>query len=350
MFHLRPVSTLLVLCAASFGQFQTNQAAASLTINGVATSGATAATSSIALGTGFELQVSSINAGRPYDIALNSLPQLQPGFGFASQLINLDFFGGFAFLSNGGTFTVPGLPFGTGVWSQSFTHTPTALGTTTFQMYVVDPAQSGGLALSQAATLTVNSIQRLALNEDGFSRQALAVPFSFYGVQYNECFVGSNGLVTFGAGNPSGAGNPLAFFSAQEASIPMLWVDLDPTSGGTVEFSSDYTTGVNTVSFSGVPLFGGDPTLGNTFSTRFGPGLIQTTYGVLTTPTALIGLSPGANAIGPWLVDLSSANASPIAIPYGSSPFEFFFFTGVDLAGSTLSFALDSIGTPTRIN
>lgn len=80
--------------------------------------------------------------------------------------------------------------------------------------------------------------------------------FNFFGNDYTQFYIGSNGFVTFSAGMPSGccSGQVLPNASTPNNLIALPWNDLYPPAGGTVRYE---TTGVSpnrvlVVSFNGI--------------------------------------------------------------------------------------------------
>ena len=101
----------------------------------------------------------------------------------------------------------------------------------------------------------------VGLSDDNFAGPfAMGIDFPFYESVWNECYIGSNGFVSFGQGytslgndmipTPGDGWNPDDFVS-------MFWDDLNPGSGGTVYYLSDPGNGRFIVQFDAVPAFGG---------------------------------------------------------------------------------------------
>jgi len=103
----------------------------------------------------------------------------------------------------------------------------------------------------------------LTLGDDDVSA-ALPIGFTFtyFGTDYTEAYVSSNGFLTFsdqGSGCCSGQSFPSV--SSPNGVIALYWSDLNPTDGGTIRYG---TQGIApnrefVVSFTDVPHFGGDP-------------------------------------------------------------------------------------------
>ena len=80
----------------------------------------------------------------------------------------------------------------------------------------------------------------VSLSDDSSSAQVIGFPFTFYGVAYSQCYVGSNGHITFTNGNSGWASGDLSNY--QNPIIATLSEDLNPGSGGTVTFYTDNTS------------------------------------------------------------------------------------------------------------
>ncbi len=63
---------------------------------------------------------------------------------------------------------------------------------------------------------------------------ALGFTFNFYGAPFTDCFTGSNGFVSFGAGSTSLANQAVPVAGAPNNLVAGFWDDLDPGSAGTV--------------------------------------------------------------------------------------------------------------------
>lgn len=172
----------------------------------------------------------------------------------------------------------------------------------------------------------------LPLTDDDFEAVALPFSFPFYGNTYDEVFVGSNGFLTFGAGNTDFS-ETVGEFLGMEPRIAAYWDDFNPSAGGSV--SVDEELGSLTVHYEDVPEFA--TTTSNTFSVTLHPtGMIDISWNGMASVDAIVGLSPGGGAPDPGPTDLSS---SPLHL-YGDSAIYETFTTGNpnDVAGSTIHF------------
>ncbi len=159
----------------------------------------------------------------------------------------------------------------------------------------------GLLAGGVTTTATAND---LVLGDDDFVLVPLAFTFNFYGVAYNDIYVGSNGFITFGAGDTDFS-ESLPEFLGNEPRIAGFWDDLSPNNAGNVHSDGDANS--MSISFNEVPEF--FDTGSNSFSMQlFADGRIKFTYSGMTASDAIVGLSPGGNLGNPGTaVDFSTS-------------------------------------------
>ena len=94
----------------------------------------------------------------------------------------------------------------------------------------------------------------VTLSDDQFrGPYALGIDFPFYGVNRTQCWIGSNGIVSFSAGSASADNQWLPDPAAPNDLIAAWWDDLDPGQGGTVKYLSDPQNDRFVVQFTGVP-------------------------------------------------------------------------------------------------
>ena len=65
--------------------------------------------------------------------------------------------------------------------------------------------------------------------------------FPFYGINYSQVHVSSNGLLSFGTGNSSGYNNQIPGSGAPPNAIAAFWDDLDTRTTGTVYYKQEAT-------------------------------------------------------------------------------------------------------------
>lgn len=136
----------------------------------------------------------------------------------------------------------------------------------------------------------------LALGDDAFIEVPFThgAPISFYGTDYDRMYVGSNGYITFGAGDNTY--QPMYSVHFQVPRISALMCDLNPARSGSV-----YSTRISdryVVSVVGVPVYSSageyPPENSHTFQIElFFTGAIRITWLDLFATGAVVGLSAG---------------------------------------------------------
>lgn len=111
----------------------------------------------------------------------------------------------------------------------------------------------------------------IALADDQWSPViALPFPFCFYGTTYNQCLIGSNGLLSFNIGTPSGycpwpipATNAPSGTYGWSNGIGGPWQDLYPPGGGTIRYTTYGTAPCRrfVVSWNQLPMYSCTSTL-----------------------------------------------------------------------------------------
>ena len=144
----------------------------------------------------------------------------------------------------------------------------------------------------------------LSLADNAFSQQSLGFTFPFYGTNFSEVFVNSNGNLTFGEGDTSPIESLSLFFSSSK--IAPLWDDFDPISGGGVFFKTNNTDQA-VITWSGVPE--SDTSNSSTFqATLSSDGVITFSYNQVAVGDGLVGLSNAQQVgfLGNYTLDLPS--------------------------------------------
>ncbi|MEE9393292.1 MAG: hypothetical protein V3W41_12380 [Planctomycetota bacterium] len=119
--------------------------------------------------------------------------------------------------------------------------------------------------------------------------------FTFYGTLYTECFVGSNGYVTFGSGDADFTASVTEMYT-QEPRIAPLWTDFSPNTTTNVIISSEVTLRTTTISWDGLAEFSSSVE-GNSFSVQLhSNGSISIAWDRLTADVGVVGISPGGLA------------------------------------------------------
>ena len=172
------------------------------------------------------------------------------------------------------------------------------------------------------------------LRDDDFQRVALPFPFEFCGRAWNDVYVGSNGFLTFGAGDTDFSQTVSDFLSGPPRIAP-LWADLNPPQGGSI--TVDDGPGYWTIRYTNVPEF--ENVGANTFSvTLRSDNTLDVVYGGLTGREGLAGRTEGGGVPDPGETDLSAA-PQPIGVGKGTV-YENFADADNDLAGLTLEYGL----------
>ena len=93
----------------------------------------------------------------------------------------------------------------------------------------------------------------LTLSDDSYSDAlSLGFQFPFYENSYNDVYVSSNGLLSFGAGYTTTSNSNLPNSSTPNNLIAMWWDDLDPPEAGNVYYYQDAANSRFIVSFEGI--------------------------------------------------------------------------------------------------
>ncbi len=142
---------------------------------------------------------------------------------------------------------------------------------------------------------------QLALPEDGYLYIEPNEPVTFYTQQYDGFYVGSNGYLTFTAGDSGRDPTPAAHFALPR--IAPLFCDLSPQAG-TVSWRA-FDEGV-AVTWTNVPTYG--TSNANTFQiVLYADGTVELAWLDVAADTALVGLSAG-NDLDPSYMPLDLSN------------------------------------------
>jgi hypothetical protein len=223
---------------------------------------------------------------------------------------------------------------------------PSAALTLSAQMFVTDSSSPDGIRLSQGSQaqifpdLVTAGGTQVVLGDDSSIALALGFAYTFAGTSYTELHVGSNGFITFGAGDTDFSPSVPEFLSGPPRIAP-LWTDLDPTYGGTVTFGSN-TYGLWEVRFQSIPPYNIMTT--NTFSVLASSSALCFDYGFIGSVDGLAGVSQGNNLGAGLPVDLSAMGV----LSFGSTmnPYEDFSGGTNDLSGTNFVLTLDGSGYP----
>ena len=171
----------------------------------------------------------------------------------------------------------------------------------------------------------------IALGDDDFSMESIGFTFNFFGTDYTDMYVGSNGYITFGAGD-SDLSESSAQMLSEEPRIAGAWDDLAPHNGGTVDATGDATQMV--VTWAGVPEFSN--TGSNNFSiTLHSNGGIWIDFLGMTLTDGLVGISAGGGVADPGETNFSAGGG-----PFSNTVTRYEIFTSGDfnLANSSIHF------------
>lgn len=289
--------------------YETNDASASLTVDGVVGNVYNKAVSRRCTGNTINAVFRSSSVGMGWDVGVNGAPLVSAQTGGilsgSGQIVNLNLAApGGTFFLNGGLFPSFAVPF-----PVSRLEIPVILpGVTGFlsaQSVHVDPTNADGIAISQGCEVEILSGAMMVpgpTGDDSFVSIPLSGPqlcgpisFPFYGTRYTDLHVISNGRITFG--RPDTQYAPTGILDAQNGE-PFVgaWTDFNPNVGGTVNVVN--TGATLRVDYTMVPYFSGvgGP---NTFSIELTPGsgVVQITGLLGLTASAgdlmFLGMSPG---------------------------------------------------------
>ena len=149
----------------------------------------------------------------------------------------------------------------------------------------------------------------LNLGDNSYAQVNLAggATVSLYGTSYSTFFVGSNGYITFTAGDTTSVPSLQAQF--QLPRISALFDDLDPSSGGSVSWQQ--LTDRVAVTFQNVPPAGTSNS--NSFQVElFFDGAIRITWLEIQASNALVGLSAGGGQVPPGFEQSDSSQLRSI--------------------------------------
>ena len=143
----------------------------------------------------------------------------------------------------------------------------------------------------EAFPIDPNGGTAVPLGDDDFAEVILTndANILFYGTRYDRFYIGSNGYITFGAGDSNSSASLVNHFNLPR--ISALFTDLDPT-GGQVSYKQLDESVV--VTFQDVPL-SGNPTATNSFQIEmfFIDGSICVSWLELLATSGVAGLSKG---------------------------------------------------------
>lgn len=217
------------------------------------------------------------------------------------------------------------------------TSNPLAVGAPAFvQAMTIDPTHLiAGANVSDVVhsgihppTASGGQTTTLGLDDDEvhpFLMQAMTFPF--YGTSYGTVHIASNGRLSFNGGDPLSIENTVEFLG-EEPSIAVLWDDLDPSSGGSVDVTEDPSGEFVRISWTAVPQYG-FLDASTAHCTLHASGAITLEYETVTVQDGLVGISPGNNLSLAGAADLSQLCWH--ATTTGSAVYEIFWGTSPSL-------------------
>lgn len=183
------------------------------------------------------------------------------------------------------------------------------------QQGVVDPGHPDAFRLSQCSQGTgvmqtcVNSptaINTGAGDDTSFAYTFVGGAFTFYGVAYTDCYVNSNGNITFTSGSTDFSETEGELLSMQPRIAP-CWNDWSPNIAGSVLVEE--VAGIVSTTWYQVPEFGNPTSIGSFCATL---DLVTATIvtscdgmSIQGSNNSIIGISPGGGLSGPNNIDLT---------------------------------------------
>jgi len=150
--------------------------------------------------------------------------------------------------------------------------------------------------------------ETLQLGDDDSTRIQLPFSFQFFNSIYSEFYLNSDGNITFGEADGESAARSLGRTVSGPPRIAALFVDLDPSQGGTVQVATG--AGRVTITWSAVPeyrSFGSGPAQ-NAQIRLFDSGVIEIALGNSEPSEAVVGIAPGRTQGSTKLVNFTNLN------------------------------------------
>jgi len=340
------------------GSWQVNSPESSVDIDGaqVTNSFAGPANTNLLNGNNGIVTIASSLVGNGFEVLLNVAPAV-PGSSFpgfftpvGGQAVNVNLAGAI-YLNGGNTFAFPPHP---GIFSAPIS-LPNGV-VISGQQIVLNPAAADGFTLSQAAQGTgvflncpnsPTATNTFAGDDTSYLHTFTSGSFTFYGLSYADCWVNSNGNITFNGGDTGFVESEAAFLQSWPRVAP-AWNDFSPNAGGQVNVEE--VNGVFMATWFAVPEFGLAGSI-NTFcaSLDLTTGIIGCSYDFMSTsgnPNALVGISPGGGLGIANNVDLSTGpNLGTTASSPVYEDFTQAAYGPFDLALTTHTYFPTGIGT-----
>lgn len=135
----------------------------------------------------------------------------------------------------------PGAVFsGPGVTGNLFNPAAAGVGTHTINVEAPGDGYSHGSIPFSPTSIADGTLVGGLSDDNVVGPFALGFTFNFFGIDYTQFYVGSNGFVTFSPGMPSGccSGQVLPSATTPNNLIALSWNDLYPPAGGTVRYKT----------------------------------------------------------------------------------------------------------------
>ena len=193
-------------------------------------------------------------------------------------------------------------------------------------------------------TLSVSTEARaqvVYLSDDNWSTQNLEFTFNFFGVDYTQIHVGSNGYITFGRGDYSYSPRLSTFVNAPRIGYLN---DLYVPGGGYVDVTGTATEMV--VSFVDIQKLGRAEQIANYSMTLSNNGSIRLDFGDFYITNGIVGIADGISLSPRITTDFSTATGQ-----YSNSITQYEVFNGgFDLENSSLYFVSDPAPFPVSVS
>jgi hypothetical protein len=165
----------------------------------------------------------------------------------------------------------------------------------------LDPASAFTTSTAGALTLIQNGSAQVPVNtgdlDDGYWKiNTTSTTPVLFGVTYAQLYIGTNGFITFAAGDTASTGSLPAQFHLGHPRISAFWRDLDPSSGGQISCQLIATPGAErtAITWENVPFYGDSTRRVSMQLELWSSGAITLTWLGSTAPAdAIVGLSPG---------------------------------------------------------
>lgn len=286
--------------------YETNDAAATMTFNGVNTGPYCAAVTTTCFNSNVTINVGSTVPATLWEAAYNPVPVVPGTSPFAlttpgGQFVNLDLGAGLTFLFGGAFPALAPLP---GSFTASF-NSGFANFTLSAQAVVVNPAHADGVSLSQACQLASGVSLGAGpfagpTTDNGETIYNVGCIRGPYGVTFSQIVVQANGRMFFGGLGSTGTAPSATTFASNPPSFG-VWTNFNPALGGSITVTQP-SPGVIRADYTAVPY--ATTAIANTFALIWdsinGIATIDGLSGVVTSTTTinqLIGIT-GGNLVG----------------------------------------------------